>query len=70
MGIYVINKQTPNKEIWLSSPFSGPKRYSIIGGKWVYPQDGVSLHDLLSQELSRALSTDINLHKLQYYTFE
>jgi frataxin len=55
---------------FIVASFSGPKRYSIIGGKWVYPQDGVSLHDLLSQELSRALSTDINLHKLQYYTFE
>nr|XP_056706374.1 frataxin, mitochondrial-like [Euleptes europaea] len=25
MGTYVINKQTPNKQIWLSSPTSGPK---------------------------------------------
>jgi hypothetical protein len=26
-GIYVINKQTPNKQIWLSSPLTGPKRW-------------------------------------------
>ena len=26
-GVYVINKQTPNKQIWLSSPISGPQRY-------------------------------------------
>ena len=25
-GIYVINKQTPNNQIWLSSPISGPAR--------------------------------------------
>ncbi|KAF7284339.1 hypothetical protein GWI33_022321 [Rhynchophorus ferrugineus] len=25
-GTYVINKQSPNKQIWLSSPTSGPKR--------------------------------------------
>uniref|UniRef100_A0A914RUA2 Frataxin n=1 Tax=Parascaris equorum TaxID=6256 RepID=A0A914RUA2_PAREQ len=25
-GTYVINKQTPNRQIWLSSPISGPKR--------------------------------------------
>ena len=27
---YVINKQTPNKQIWLSSPVSGPYRYDIF----------------------------------------
>ncbi|KZT58454.1 Frataxin [Calocera cornea HHB12733] len=26
-GTYVINKQPPNQQIWLSSPYSGPKRY-------------------------------------------
>jgi frataxin len=26
-GTYVINKQTPNRQIWLSSPVSGPFRY-------------------------------------------
>ncbi|KPI41951.1 Frataxin-like protein [Cyphellophora attinorum] len=26
-GTWVINKQPPNKQIWLSSPLSGPKRY-------------------------------------------
>ena len=31
-GTYVINKQPPNKQIWLSSPISGPKRYDLIGG--------------------------------------
>lgn len=25
-GTYVINRQTPNRQIWLSSPVSGPKR--------------------------------------------
>ena len=26
-GTYVINKQTPNQQIWWSSPMSGPRRY-------------------------------------------
>ena len=26
-GTYVINKQSPNQQIWLSSPQSGPMRY-------------------------------------------
>ena len=28
-GTYVVNKQTPNKQIWLSSPVSGPYRYDM-----------------------------------------
>ena len=42
LGTYVINKQTPNRQIWMSSPISGPVRYDWapggLGGGWV---DGV-----------------------------
>jgi len=31
-GTYVLNKQPPNRQIWLSSPISGPKRFD-----WVIP---------------------------------
>lgn len=31
-GTYILNKQPPNKQIWLSSPVSGPKRFD-----WVLP---------------------------------
>lgn len=27
IGTWVINKQTPNRQLWWSSPISGPKRY-------------------------------------------
>lgn len=63
-GTYVINKQPPNKQIWLSSPVSGPKRYDwcIVGdgqgdkegtgtGNWIYMRDGVSLDELILDEL-------------------
>lgn len=30
IGVYIINKQTPSRQIWLSSPISGPKRYNIF----------------------------------------
>ncbi|TLS25096.1 hypothetical protein PpBr36_07016 [Pyricularia pennisetigena] len=65
LGTYVINKQPPNKQIWLSSPVSGPKRYDyvIIGdgqnqkegtglGDWVYLRDGSTLSGLLMEELN------------------
>ncbi|KAM8887046.1 frataxin, mitochondrial [Spinachia spinachia] len=65
-GIYVINKQTPNRQIWLSSPSSGPKRYDLMGGRWVYAHDGVSLHQLLSKEFSVIFNTDMDLSALPH----
>lgn len=26
-GFWVVNKQSPNQQLWLSSPVSGPKRF-------------------------------------------
>ncbi|KAK9970968.1 hypothetical protein ABG768_026870 [Culter alburnus] len=63
-GTYVINKQTPNRQIWLSSPTSGPKRYDWTGEQWVYAHDGVTLHSLLSKELSIIFKTNIDLSHL------
>jgi len=62
-GIYVVNKQPPNKQIWLSSPFSGPKRYdysSALDG-WYYSRDGTSMGELLEEELSKALGQKVEL---------
>jgi frataxin len=63
-GTYVINKQPPNKQIWLSSPTSGPKRFDwyVVGesmndkegagqGEWVYIRDGTTLAGVLKKEL-------------------
>lgn len=56
-GTYVLNKQPPNKQIWLSSPVSGPKRYDYVKikgsreGDWVYGRDGSRLSELLEREL-------------------
>ncbi|XP_050972303.1 frataxin, mitochondrial [Labeo rohita] len=63
-GTYVINKQTPNRQIWLSSPTSGPKRYDWTGERWVYAHDGVALHTLLSKELSVIFKSNIDLSHL------
>ncbi|KAF9821867.1 hypothetical protein IEO21_00297 [Rhodonia placenta] len=62
-GTYVINKQPPNKQIWLSSPVSGPKRYdySAAEDQWVYYRDGQSMGDLLEREISYALDRDVKL---------
>lgn len=59
---YVINKQPPNKQIWLSSPVSGPKRYDLIRGKWTTLRDGSQLTSLLVEELSEELDTEVDLN--------
>lgn len=62
-GTYVINKQPPNKQIWLSSPFSGPKRYdySLERKVWYYNRDGRLLDDLLNEELTRELDREVRI---------
>lgn len=73
-GTYVINKQANNKQIWLSSPTSGPKRFDWVlagegmhekegggQGDWVYLRDGSSLTDLLQKELS--ITVDLHGHE-------
>ena len=65
----MINKQPPNKQIWLSSPISGPKRYDWVvisegqnakegtgDGEWVYLRDMSTLRELLLTEVGVDLS--------------
>ena len=59
-GTYVINKQTPNAQIWLSSPQTGPKRYDFVNDRWIYKHDDSNLHKLLSQELVSVFGEDSN----------
>jgi len=72
-GTYVLNKQPPNKQIWLSSPSSGPKRFDWVlwsegqdqkegsgVGDWIYLRDGTSLTTLIKSELGVDPSFDID----------
>ncbi|QLQ77986.1 hypothetical protein HG537_0A02330 [Torulaspora globosa] len=62
VGTYVINKQPPNKQIWLSSPISGPNRFDLYKGDWVSLRDGSRLLSILSSELDDAIpEQDIQL---------
>lgn len=51
LGTYVLNKQTPNRQIWMSSPVSGPVRYDFYKGSWMYHRDGHRMHERLEREL-------------------
>lgn len=70
-GTYVINKQPPNQQIWMSSPFSGPARFSYApeeagadakagaGARWFYSRDGVTLGGVLDQEIRSVLVAEV-----------
>lgn len=73
-GTWVFNKQAPNKQIWLSSPTAGPKRYDWVvtgeslhekegagSGQWIYLRDGSTLSSLVRTELGVALGVDTDL---------
>ena len=62
-GTYVVNKQPPNKQLWLSSPTSGPKRYDydLKHQTWFYNRDHHSLKYLLDTEISKVLEFDIDV---------
>ncbi len=59
LGTYVINKQTPNRQIWMSSPVSGPIRYDYHKGSWVYSRDGHKLHERVEKELEELTGVGI-----------
>ncbi|GAC96019.1 hypothetical protein PHSY_003598 [Pseudozyma hubeiensis SY62] len=64
-GTWVINKQPPNKQIWLSSPKSGPKRfdYDADSKTWFCFKEGETwtLHEILQGELSQVFDTEVEV---------
>ena len=53
---YIINKNAPNYEIWMSSPLSGASHYYLEDDlkTWVDTRSGNKLFDKLAQELSQS----------------
>lgn len=69
-GTYVINKQAPNREIWWSSPLSGPKRFYWHGddaeaGEWRSTRDGQAMLTLLAAEVQTLLGVDVSADLLE-----
>jgi len=64
---YVLNKQTPNIQIWLSSPITGPSRFDYGGnGKWVRRHHGDDILEMLEGEFNnnfaRSEGEKVQLH--------
>jgi len=52
-GQYVINKHTPNQQIWMSSPASGASHYDFADGQWLSTRDpSKTLPTVLAAELN------------------
>ncbi|DAZ94661.1 TPA: hypothetical protein N0F65_000941 [Lagenidium giganteum] len=53
-GTWVINRQIPNRQIWWSSPVSGPRRYEydVASGEWCNTRDGTEMIELLRNEIA------------------
>ncbi|KAG4086138.1 Frataxin [Neocallimastix lanati (nom. inval.)] len=71
-GTYVINKQTPNRQIWYSSPISGPRKYiyDIKTKRWVglnecdSQEENRFIETRLSEELSQILKMKVDIPKM------
>ncbi|UZJ53264.1 hypothetical protein CBS101457_002584 [Exobasidium rhododendri] len=65
-GTYVINKQPANKQIWFSSPTSGPKRFDYDSEQkaWFMLKDGEesNMRDLLDKELSQIFGREVKVN--------
>ncbi|KAI5846612.1 hypothetical protein DFP73DRAFT_476155 [Morchella snyderi] len=62
-GTYVINKQPPNRQIWISSPITGPNRFDWdpINYKWVSARNSATLGEVLKKEIGIEFSISMPL---------
>ncbi|CBZ27675.1 frataxin-like protein [Leishmania mexicana MHOM/GT/2001/U1103] len=68
-GTFILNKQAPSVQLWLSSPISGPHHYDMVTMmqdghekvSWKSDHDGHDLVKKLEKELTEVLGTDLKL---------
>lgn len=62
-GVFVLNTQTPNRQIWLSSPVSGPARYYFDeeSSKWRNTRDDHVLQERLRLDLQAFTGRELDL---------
>lgn len=61
-GTYVLNRQRPNRQIWLTSPVSGPKRFQWDDDTrdWRSTRGNHHLLDFLKTELHEHCEVDVS----------
>lgn len=67
-GTWVLNKQTPNRQIWWSSPLSGPLRFEYDPAlqQWVTTRGRKELFTLLAEEVQKVAGVDIQARRTQH----
>ncbi len=71
-GSWIINKQGPNRQIWWSSPLSGPRRYEWHDDQdeWVNTRNDGKLLEILRAEVLEVSGVDLNLTEVENYIKE
>jgi frataxin len=66
VGTFVISRQTPSRQLWLSSPISGPWHYTYDHKMkdWVCTKGGPSFFDRLEKEIGTAIGKNIKFMRL------
>lgn len=62
-GVYVINRQSAAKQLWISSPISGPKHFDLVKDSnsqdiWKCNKTSVEFGDFLCDEISKVLGIE------------
>ena len=67
LGTFVLTKQTPNLQIWLSSPVSGPLRYDFgpDAATWVNSRDGHALFPLLAADFEQLVGAPLDFGEVE-----
>uniref|UniRef100_A0A7S2BQZ4 ferroxidase n=1 Tax=Haptolina brevifila TaxID=156173 RepID=A0A7S2BQZ4_9EUKA len=62
LGTFVLNKQAPNRQLWGSSPISGPLRYDLCTSSkaWVNSRDRHDMLALLADDFEALTSQQLS----------
>lgn len=52
-GVFIINRNIPRQELWLSSPFSGGGHFVYVEGQWLNTRTCEAFEPLLFNELDK-----------------
>lgn len=56
---YVINKHTPSRQIWVSSPYSGASYFEFVENQWVAKR---ACKEALGKSLNNFIKSEVLAH--------
>lgn len=64
---FIISRQTPSRQLWLSSPISGPWHYNFDAVKrdWLCTKGETNFYDRLDTEFTKAFGVQFSVKRLQ-----